>query len=75
MRILWLFKQNSCWIKDKTSFVAIEKFVALNPKIYSFSVNNSEYEKENDANKMLQQEWAIVNIKMFSWIINNWGIW
>ena len=43
-------------LKDKTSFVAIEKFVALNPKIYSFSDNNSEYEKEKGANKMLQQE-------------------
>ena len=32
-------------MKDETGDVAIEEFVGLEPKIYSFLVGNSEHEK------------------------------
>ena len=38
-------------MKDETGGVAINKFVALKPKKYSFLVNNNEYEKAKDVNK------------------------
>ena len=39
-------------MKDETDIVAIEEFVGLNPKIYSFLVDDdSEHKKAKDANK------------------------
>ena len=37
-------------MKDETRGIAIEEFMELKPKMYSFSVD-SEYEKANGANK------------------------
>ena len=37
-------------IKDKTGGVAIEKFMGLKPKMYSFLVDNSEHEKGKRVN-------------------------
>ena len=38
-------------MKDETGGVAINTFVALKPKKYSFLVNNNEYEKAKVVNK------------------------
>ena len=39
-------------MKDETSYVAIQEFVRLRPKIYSFLVNDSsEHNKAKDVNK------------------------
>ena len=38
-------------VKDETGDVAIEEFVGLKPKPYSFLVNNSEHKKAKDVNK------------------------
>ena len=38
-------------MKDKTGGVAIEEFVGLKPKIYSFLVNNNDYKKAKGVNK------------------------
>ena len=40
-------------IKDETGGVAIEEFVGLKPKIYSFLVDSSEYKKTKGVNKNL----------------------
>ena len=37
--------------KDKTGGVAIEEFVGLKPKMYSFLVNNNDYKKAKGVNK------------------------
>ena len=38
-------------MKDETGGVAIEEFVGLKPKLYSFLVDNNEHKKEKDMNK------------------------
>ena len=38
-------------MKDETGGVAIEEFVGLNPKMYSFLVNNYEHKKAKCVNK------------------------
>ena len=38
-------------IKDETGGVAIEKFLELKPKMYSFLVENNEPKKAKDVNK------------------------
>ena len=38
-------------MKDETTGVAIEEFVGLKPKMYSFLLDNSEHKKTKDANK------------------------
>ena len=38
-------------MKDKTGYVAIEEFVGLKPKPYSFLVDNSEHKKAKAVNK------------------------
>ena len=38
-------------MKDKTGGVAIEEFVGLKPKMYSFLVHNSEHEKAKGVNR------------------------
>ena len=43
-------------MKDKTGGVAIEEFVALKPKIYSFLVDNSEQKKEKALREMFLQQ-------------------
>ena len=40
-------------IKDETGGVAIKKFVGLNPKMYSFLVDNSEHKKAKGVNKIV----------------------
>ena len=45
-------------MKDKTSDVAIEEFVGLKPKMYSFLIDdNSEHEKVKGVDKKLFQQW------------------
>ena len=43
-------------MKDKTGGVAIEEFVGLKPKIYSFLVDNSEQKKEKALREMFLQQ-------------------
>ena len=43
-------------MKDEIGGVAIEEFVGLKSKIYSFLVENSEHKKAKDVNKMLLQQ-------------------
>ena len=44
-------------MKDKTAGVAIEEFVGLKPKMYSYLVNdNSEIKKQNVWMEMLLRE-------------------
>ena len=38
-------------MKDETGDVANEEFLGLKPTMYSFLVDNSEYEKTKDVNK------------------------
>ena len=38
-------------VKDGTGDVAIEKFVGMKPKMYSFLVENNEHKKVKDVNK------------------------
>ena len=38
-------------MKDETGSVAIEEFVGLKPKMYSFLVDNREHKNSNYANK------------------------
>ena len=38
-------------MRDETGSVAIEKFVRLKPKIYSFLVDNSEHKKAKGVNR------------------------
>ena len=38
-------------MKDETGRVAIEEFVRLKPKMYSFLVDNNEHKKAKDVNK------------------------
>ena len=38
-------------MKDGTGGVAIEKFVGMKPKMYSFLVENNEHKKAKDVNK------------------------
>ena len=38
-------------MKDETGGVAIEEFVGLKPKLYSFLVDNNENKKEKGMNK------------------------
>ena len=38
-------------MKDETGGVAIEEFVGLNPKTYSFLVDNSEHKKVKAVNR------------------------
>ena len=38
-------------VKDKTGGLAIEEFVVLKPKMYSFLVENNEHKKAIDVNK------------------------
>ena len=55
MKILAAVKKclNIGKMKDKTGGVMIEKFVGLNPKMYSFLVDNSEHKKSKDVNKII----------------------
>ena len=59
---IWKYYDNSnklvIWkMKDETSGVAIEGFVELKPKIYSFLVDdNSGHAKPKDVNKMLLRQ-------------------
>ena len=58
-------------MKDETAGVAVKEFVGLKPKTNSFLVDDiCEHKKEKGANKMLLQQYVIMNIKMFCWIIN-----
>ena len=43
-------------MKDETGGVAIEEFVGLKPKMYSFLIDNGEHKNSNYANKMLSQQ-------------------
>ena len=38
-------------MKDETGGVAIEEFVGLKPKMYSFLIDNGEHKNSNYANK------------------------
>ena len=50
-------------MKDKTAGVAIEEFVGLKPKLYSYLVNdNSQHKKAKGVNRNLFVE---MNIRMF----------
>ena len=50
-------------MKHETAVVAIEEFLGLKPKMYSYLVHdNSEHKKAKSINKMLC---VIMNIKMF----------
>ena len=40
-------------MKDETGGVAIEEFVGLTPKMYSFLVDNSEHRKAKGVNKKI----------------------
>ena len=52
-------------MKNETAGVAIEEFVGLKPKMYSYLVEaDSERKKAKGVNKMLRQQ-VITNIKMF----------
>ena len=58
-------------MKDETAGVAVKEFVGLKPKMNSFLVDDiCEHKKEKGANKMLLQQYVIMNTKMFCWIIN-----
>ena len=46
-------------MKDETGGAAIEKFVGLKPKMYSFLVDNNENKKAKGVRKV------ILNIKMY----------
>ena len=62
-------------MKDKTGGLAIEEFVGLKPKMYSFMVDdNIEHKKAKVWKGMLLQQWVMINIKMYCWIINVWDI-
>ena len=62
-------------MKNKTGGLAIEEFVGLKPKMYSFLVDdNIEHKKAKVWNGMLLQQWVMINIKMYCWIINVWDI-
>ena len=43
-------------MKDETGVVAIEEFVGLKPKMYSFLVDKNEHKKAKGMNKMLFQQ-------------------
>ena len=40
-------------MKDETGGVAIEEFVGLKPKMYSFLVDNNEHKKAKGLNKIV----------------------
>ena len=53
-------------MKDETAGVAVKEFVGLKPKTNSFLVDDiCEHKKEKGANKMLLQQYVIMNTKMF----------
>ena len=61
-------------MKDKASGVAIEEFVRLKPKMYSFFlVDNNEHKNQKVWIKMLSQQ-LIMNVRMFCWIESIWHI-
>ena len=43
-------------MKNKTGGVAVEEFVELKPKIYSFLADNSEQKKEKALREMFLQQ-------------------
>ena len=51
-------------MKDETGRIAIEEFVGLKPKMYSFLVDNSEHKKAKSVNGNVVQQQVIMNIKM-----------
>ena len=58
-------------MKDETGSVAIEEFVKLTAKMYLFLVeSNWEHKTQNVWIQMLLQQYVIIKIKMFCWIIN-----
>ena len=62
-------------MKDKTGGLAIEVFVGLKPKMYSFLIDdNIEHKKAKVWKGMLLQYWVMINIKMYCWTINVWDI-
>ena len=61
-------------MKDETGVVAIEEFVRLKPKMYSFLLDSSNIKKQKAWIKMLLQQLVIMNIKKYCWIINVWDI-
>ena len=57
-------------IKDETRGIAIEEFVGLKQKISWFLVDKSEHKKSKVVMKMLLQQYVIMDINMYYWIIN-----
>ena len=59
-------------MKDETGGVAIEEFVGLKPKMYSFLVDNNEHKKAKGLNKIvvvtnnyIHYDKVIMNIKIY----------
>ena len=59
-------------MKDENGGVAIEGFVVLKPKIYSFLVDNNEHKKAEHVNKNVvtivnhnKHEYVFLNKKMY----------
>ena len=67
-----------CKLKDETAGVAIEKFVGLKPKMYSYLVdNNSEHKKTKGVNRNIvaimshnEYKHALLNKKCLRHLIN-----
>ena len=67
-----------CKMKDETACVAIEKFVGLKPKMYSYLVdNNSEHKKTKGVNRNIvaimshnEYKHALLNKKCLRHVIN-----
>ena len=57
-------------MKDETLGVAIEEFVGLKPKMYSFLVDNDEHKKAKDVNGNIAATISHNYIRLFCWIIN-----
>ena len=54
-------------MKDETGGFAIKEFVRLEPKMYSFLVDNSEHKKTNDVNRNVVKTISHNKYKDVSW--------
>ena len=58
-------------MKDEIGGVVIEEFVALNPKTYSFLVDNSEHKKAKDVNRNVNVVATISHNEYKDALLNN----
>ena len=52
-------------MKNETGGFAVEEFIGLKPKVYSFLVDNNEYKKAKGVNKNVVATKVMINIKTF----------